>query len=216
MEKNKNSEDFKKYSKDIETIKGLLMSVEEMPLVESWSFFSWGFLVLLGTLLHFITDQFLKYTIAEIFTRVWIPVFLTGSFFETVSWVRKMSKESLPLFSRTMAKFGMSLLGNITILIIIITILINSGSVNHLPVIIILLLSAFYLLYAQAAQSVYYIYAFFLILMGILLYLIEMDTLMEFIAVGLIYGLTFIAGGIAAYRKEKIQQHLNQDKNEKR
>jgi hypothetical protein len=53
MKENSNSKSIEKYAKDIETIKSLLMQVEENPMIENWAFFTWGFLVLIGSLIHF-------------------------------------------------------------------------------------------------------------------------------------------------------------------
>ena len=94
MEENNDSRRIEKYVKDIETIKSLLMQVEDNPMIENWAFFTWGFLVLIGSLIHYYTIRFMQFSTAEVFLKVWVPIVLVAILLETIAWIKKMSRES--------------------------------------------------------------------------------------------------------------------------
>ncbi len=98
MKEEQKTDDLKKYAEDIATIKSLLLDVEEKPMIETWAFFVWGGLILIGSLLHYFGIYHWGMELKAIGFKIWLPVLLASIFSETIAWITKMKKESLQDF----------------------------------------------------------------------------------------------------------------------
>ena len=199
MKENSNSKNIEKYAKDIETIKSLLMQVEENPMIENWAFFTWGFLVLIGSLIHFYTIRFMQFSTAEVFLKVWFPIVLISILLETIAWIRKMSRESIPLLSRVTVKIWLTIIVSFIGMCFIIAIQIQMNEVSTLPTIILILFAIILSIYAQVAYSYLYPHAYFLIIAGIIIHMLDLDSQIKFLAAGLTCSVTFITAGITSW-----------------
>jgi hypothetical protein len=203
MDENNDSKRIEKYAKDIETIKSLLMQVEGKPLIENWAFFTWGFLMLIGSLLHYHTVRFMQLSTAEVFLKVWLPIVLIAIFLETIAWIRKMARESIPLLSRTTIKLWLTVIGTFTGMCFIIAIQVQMNAVSSLPTIILIFFAIMLFAYAQVAYSYLYAHAYFLISVGIIIHLLDLDAQIKFLVAGLSCSLTFITAGVTSLIMEK-------------
>ena len=203
MEENSNSKSIQKYAKDIETIKSLLIQVEGKPMIENWAFFTWGFLMLIGSLTHYYTVRFMQLATAEVFLKVWLPVVLIAIFLETIAWIRKMASESIPLLSRTTIKLWLTVTGIFTGMCFIIAIQVQMNAINTLPTIILIFFAVMLFTYAQAAYSYLYAHAYFLIIVAMIIHLLGLDAQTKFLVAGLVCSATFIAGGVTSLIMEK-------------
>jgi hypothetical protein len=203
MEENSNSKNIEKYAKDIETIKSLLMQVEGMPMIENWAFFTWGFLMLIGSLMHYYTVRFMQLSTADVFLKVWLPIVLIAIFLETIAWIRKMASESIPLLTRTTVKLWLTVTGIFTGMCFIIAIQVQMNTMSTLPTIILIFFAIILFTYAQVAYSYLYAHAYFLIIVAIIIHLLGLDAQIKFLVAGLSCSLTFIASGVTSLIMEK-------------
>jgi hypothetical protein len=192
-----------KYAKDIETIKSILMQAEENPLIEHWAYYTWGGLVLVGSLLQYYATKILTYSIAEVFSMIWLPVILIALFLETIAWIKRMARESIPFFSRETMKVSLSATGIFIGAFIIVSACIQMQAVSVLPGIILILFSFFLFMYGLITYTFIYGYAYFLLIAAIILHLVQFDSSLKFLLMGIICSLTFIAAGITAWQVEK-------------
>jgi len=109
MTDNNEEYDISKYADDIKTIKTMLMKVDERPFIENWAFLSWGALCLLGTLAHWVGWKSYLMSHGEIFYKIWVPVLVIGGILETIAWIHRLAKDSLPAFNRQAQKFFIAL-----------------------------------------------------------------------------------------------------------
>ncbi len=203
METNQNSRELEKYRKDIETIKGLLLKVEEKPIFELWIFFGGGLFFLLGTLLHYLTMRFMQFSLSEGFLKIWLPLLIIMIFIEPVALIRKLKKESLPLFSRSIIKLYTGIIGASIGICFVIFLEIKIGALSIMPATILALWGIVYFIYAQVVHSSLFAQGYVLIFSGIILYFTGTTIGLQFFMTGIIISLSFIAAGITEWRREK-------------
>jgi len=202
---NRENEDLiEKYSEDISTIKGLLLQVDETPMVESWAFFIWGAMVLLSTVLHYFAATAWKLTLAAIFTEIWLPAMLVAILVESLALLKKLGKRHIPIFSRNTVNMYLAVTGMFIVFCFIIIGIISRGNHALLPSFLLTMLSMFFLVYAQNTYyNFMYPFAYALILAGILLYIFEISLLPGMMITGILYGTACLVIGIIAHRKER-------------
>ena len=200
----KNEDLIEKYSEDISTIKGLLLQVDETPMVESWAFFIWGVMVLIGTVLHYFAATAWGLTLATIFTEIWLPAMLVAILVESLALLKKLGKRHIPVFSRTTVNMYLAITGMFMVFCLIIIGIISRGNHSLLPPFLLATLSIFFLVYAQNTYyNFMYPFGYALILAGILVYLFEISLLPGMMITGILYGTACLVIGIIAHRKER-------------
>jgi hypothetical protein len=203
MRKGSNEENRKEYIEDLKTIKGMLIEVEEKPIIESWGFFTWGLCIVLGSIIHYVAEIYFGFQALELTLKVWLPVFLVGGFFESIAYVKRMTKESIPLFSRTMKKFIFTFISLLISFGVILGILIRLNAVFYIPTLISLFIGISFASYAFVCATWMYFPAFFLILLGILLFIFEVHSPVMSLVVGGAIAFAFLWGGFASLKREK-------------
>ncbi len=205
MKQGNDNNDANRYRKDIEIIKDMLIKVEESPIIEPRFFHFSGILILLATAVHFIMNVYYDLALVNLLYIVWIPMFCILIFFECIGVVRKLSAESLPLFSRTIVKLYMSVFGITISSVFIILLISRHGPANLLPSAIMVLWAVFYFQYAQVAYSFFFTHGYLTILGGIILYLSNISVTVQFILMGAFFGISMILAGFSAKHKEQIK-----------
>ncbi len=201
---NSRDQDLSKYLKDIETIKDLLFEAEKKPLYEHWAFYAWGGLIILGSLIHFFTERHFNLTVTELFLKVWLPVILVAGFLELISFIRNMSKHSLSLFSRSISKIYLSLIGSCVAFCFIVIFFINLDAVQYLPVVFLFACAVLYFIFAQmSAYTHLFIHGFLMILLAVILYLFNIDHYSLSLIIGLVIGFSLITAGFTSGIIEK-------------
>jgi len=202
-EKQKTVKNKQRYLEDLKTIKDLLVEVEENPLIEPWAFFTWGVLIIIGSILHVIIEYSFNLTGLKHIIFIWSPIIAIGGFFECMGFIRKMSKDCMSLFSRVSKKLWTSLVAITIVFAIIIGILLRTAGTAYLPLTMLLYISVCFLGFGLIAYSKMFIPAFFLILISILFFIFDFKVLMAVLVAGLLIGLSFIGIGIMVWRDEK-------------
>ena len=192
-----------KYAEDLATIKSILMDVEIRPFLEPWAFISWGGSVLLGTILHFILRNYVGLTLEQISLYMWVPVFVLGIFFEVVAWLRRMSREAMPLFPKPVVKLFIALTGIIAALGFMIAIVSKHTGISYVPHFILASFGICLIYYGQIALMSYFAYGYFLIICAFLFYLIPLTPDQSYFVAGLLLSGTFFGAAISTYRSEK-------------
>jgi hypothetical protein len=203
MKREPRGDDKKEYLDDLKTIKDLLIEVEEKPLVESWAFFTWGLFIVLGSVLHYITEVYFSFSALDLLLKVWLPVILVGGFFESIAYVKRMTKESIPLFSRTMQKFFLTFAALLLGFGVIAGMLIELHAPSYIPFLITVFMGISFSMYAYVSATWMYFPAFFLILVGILLLIFNFHTSYSSLVIGGANAVAFVWGGILSRRREK-------------
>ena len=203
----KKEDNQKKYAEDIATIKSLLLSIDEKPVIENWAFFFYSAFFLIGSILHGIIISTNEVTVLSMLYKVWIPVLLASIFFETVAWVRKMTKEELPVFSRFHVKFFLLAMGLSIVMVYVFYVMIKVNAISYLPVVTLFYFALYIFSYGMVAYTHLFYIGFFYIISGFILHLTEFDTHIQFIIVGIVMGISFAIAGILAIKKEKEINH---------
>ncbi|MCP4129716.1 MAG: hypothetical protein GY754_01750 [bacterium] len=199
-------EKIEKYASDLATIKGLLLQVDEKPFLEYWAFFAWGGFILLGTFLQYVAGRFYQVSIPDILLKIWLPMLLCSAFFEIAAWIRRMSKESLPFFSKSLLKIWVGFLGTFVGSCFLIYMFYQVQGFKDFPIIIQIEFAFVFIFYAQISYSHFYLYSYLLVLSAIILYFLGLSISTQFLIVGLLLGCVSIAGGIYSWRKEKQEK----------
>lgn len=203
MEDENLSREYQKYADDIKTIKDILIKTDESPIIETWAFYLSGAIVLLGTLFHYFAAVFWQIPDGKISMFMWLPLFLVLSFLEGFGVVRKLSSESLPLFSRTVINLYAGIIGTTISVIFIIYLLIKYAPVDVLPGSILAIAGIFYLQYAQVGYGFLFRYAYIGITAGIALYFTGLAVPAQFLITGLLIGISQVASGFESKKKER-------------
>ncbi|MBN1797281.1 MAG: hypothetical protein JW822_01800 [Spirochaetales bacterium] len=192
----------KDYIEDLKTIKELLIEVEEKPIIESWGFFTWGLCIVLGSIFHYIMEVHFGFKALDIALKVWLPVFLVGGFFECIAYIKRMTKESIPLLSRTMKKFVFTFATLLLSFGVMMGILIRLHALFYIPTLITLFIGISFACYAFVCATWMYFPAFFLILLGLLLFIFEVHSPIMSLVVGGAIAIAFLWGGFTSLKRE--------------
>jgi hypothetical protein len=201
--KERTEEDQEKYIRDIATIKDILLKSERKPIYEHWAFYAWGILVILGTLVHFLVQRRFQPTVRQLFLEIWLPVLLIAGFIELVTYIRVMSRQALNLFTRTVRRFYLSLVGSAVAFCVLLIMLNRGGAVGYMPIAFLLGAAVFYFLLAQVTYTHVYIHGYLFLVFAILLYLFGLTHEILVPIVGLLVGISLIAVGITIRVQEK-------------
>lgn len=194
-----------KYIKDIATIKDILLKSEQKPIYEHWAFYAWGILVVLGTLVHFFVQRRFEPTVRQLFLEIWLPVLLIAGFIELVTYIRIMSRQALNLFTRTVRRFYLSLMGSGIAFCLLLIMLNRGGAMGYMPIAFLLGAAVFYFLLAQVTYTHVYIHGYLFLVFAILLYLFGLTHEILVPIVGLLVGFSLIVVGITIRIQEKAK-----------
>jgi len=203
MDNTKQNVDVGKYLKDIETIKSLLIEADEKPLIEYWAFITWGIFIIIGSVIQFFTANYFSLNVTDIIFKIWVPIMAVAGIFETVAWIQKMAKESIPLFSKLSIKFFGSCTLICIIFIILLNIFIDAGLSEYLPVIICFMIGTFFILFGTLTYTPMLYFSSFIIIFGTVIYLMNIQNNIMSLITGIVIAGTFITAGITAKRNQK-------------
>lgn len=198
-----NQHDEKRVAQDLETIKTILMSVDEQPLIDNWAFFTWGLFFLAGSLATWILNNIMAMPMETIMVPVWLTVFAAGSFFETIAMMGRVTRDSISIYSRNMMKIYLSLLVGMFGVVILLYIVYQASGMTHLPAAILVSMGIVMSLYAQLAYFHLYYWSAATILGGMILYSMSLFLPVQTIAAGCIMGFAFIGSGVQSILHER-------------
>ena len=125
---------------------------------------------------------------------VWIPIVVLGGVQETIAWIRKMNRESSPLFTRRFVKFMISFASLFIVFCIALYFLVEP---NHpVPGLILLFVAAIFSLYGQLTYSSLYIEACLTLLTAVLLVLLGVRSTEGFTFIAAFTAVMFVVAGI--------------------
>lgn len=188
---------------DIATIKELLLKTEQKPIYEHWAFYAWGVLVILGSVIHFLVQRRFDPTVRQLLLEIWLPVLLIAGFIELVTYIRTMARQALNLFTRTVRRFYLSLLGSGIAFCLLLVMLNRSGAQGYMPIAFLLGAAVFYFLLAQVTYTHVYIHGYLFLVFASLLYIFDLmhETLVPI--VGSLVGISMIVVGITSRIQDK-------------
>ena len=186
--------DIRKYLSDLQTVRDILTQHDERPLLEHWAFYSWGVVVLLGTVAHALLVRGGVELPADPALVVWLPAVILGGILESVSWVRQMKHEEVPIFGRRFVRFLLNFLG-IGIAFFAVTIALYSAEAL-LPGILLVLAALWFTSYAQASFVQLFYEGYITLAAGLVLLVLGLDGFGAYVFAGLLTSAAFTATGI--------------------
>ncbi len=195
-----------KYADDLATIKSMLMDVEKRPFLEFWAFYTWGGLIIIGTLIHYWLRISRDMPEPKLYLYVWLPLLLVAAFLETIAWLKQMSKESMPLFNTTSLKMFLTMGGQMIAVGLFLVISSKVTGYRYVPHIILVMYGVFLMNIAQMSHLFYYGMGYILVLVAVTFYILPIPKDMAYLLSGLVLGITFAVTGELTRRVEKGDQ----------
>jgi hypothetical protein len=203
MSSTQSNNEHDKYTKDIKTIKDVLIKTEEKSIFETWVFFAYGVILILGAIANYLISTFLEISVSGLFYKLWIPLLIIMCFLEPIALVRKMARESMPVFSRTVIKLFLGFIGLLTIAAFLIFLLYISDNINIIPYFVLCFWALALLFYAQITSPSIFLHAFFLVFTAVFIYLADISIETQIMIIALIIGISSSVIGITEYIKNK-------------
>ncbi len=94
--------------KDLETIKSLMIKVEESALIPSFSFYCWGLMISICSGLAFFLNQFTSMYFGQILTIYYGLLICLGCIFEGYGYYKQLKKLGIKVFSYSTKKLACS------------------------------------------------------------------------------------------------------------
>lgn len=195
-----------KYHEDIRTIKGMLFKVDEKPIFEPWFLIFNCILGFTAFIFHYLAVTYFQFSMEAVIFKIWSPIAVIGCALEPFAVFRKMSKESLPLFSRPIIKLYVGLTGLCISAVVIGLLILKAGAIEILPATIFCLFGAFLFLYGQVAYNSMFLQGFLMILTGLILFMSGITVDIQLMAVPAVYGLSVLIIVISEMGKEKNER----------
>ncbi len=195
-----------KYIEDIRTIKEFLLRTESQPVYENWAFYVWGALVIVPGIIHYYVEKVYNLGVAGLFIKVWFPFILVSGFVETISLVRNLEKNSMTFFSRSILKFYLSLIGETFVFGFIILVIIRLNGVRYLPLVFLVMAAGWYFIFAMRFYTQLFYHAFAFIVLGFILYLLNVNHRAMVPLITTIIGISFLSVGFTATIKKKKEK----------
>ncbi len=191
-----NEKDENDYLKDLETIKDVLLRAEDKPLFETWAFYVWGAGFITGTLIQYFLGFEHQLTAGQQLVRIWIPIMLILGLAEVVTLVRSMARQAITVFTKTVVRFYLALLGSGGALILIVLLLHSAGNDRLIPIVYIVATAIVYFLFSLASYPHLVFYGYAMLALGAvtMIFSIPHETLVLTAGVGI--GVSLIAAGM--------------------
>ncbi|MBN1524268.1 MAG: hypothetical protein JW904_07300 [Spirochaetales bacterium] len=199
MNKNHNEND---RLQDLQVIKDMLQKVEERHLVESWSYFIWGAVIIIGGMIHFFTEYYFSFKDYDLALKVWLPVLCIGGLFEALGFIRKAAKESIPIFTKSFRYLFAAFIGIFIIFAILVITLLQLNAGHLVPVFINFFVALCFFGYALSAYPPLMFQAFVIIIAGIMLFVFNIPIPYSVLVTGAVIGGSFIWTGVQAKTSE--------------
>ena len=203
MSSDQNNNEQEKYKHDIEIIKNVILKVEEKAIFETWVFFTYGVILFLGAVFNILMVCVWKIATSDILIKFWVPIFLVAGILEPIALVRKLSKEALPLLSKTIIKLYLGIFGCCASVLIVLVPIFMSGNYSILPSCFLCLWAIVYLFYAQIASPTIFLHAFTLIIAGLILLVTGFSLDVQIIVIAFLLSISSFIIGITDYRRNK-------------
>jgi len=111
-----NKKDVEDYLQDLKEIKKMMDESEDSGIIEVWVFWAYGLLVGAASIFSYLLINVRNLSRMDVFLAIWLPVMFIAGILETIGWVKKMDKKSIPLFSRKYVKLFSGLMGQLVII----------------------------------------------------------------------------------------------------
>ncbi len=194
--------DMTRYVKDLKTIREIMISYEEQPIVKPWAFYSWGGVCILGTLIHFWLYGTIGLAGRAALLRVWLPVLVIGSLGETLAWLFYARDAGMALLTRRSKRMLAGYVG----IIIALALLVIDGIPAGLHVGTALAIGSVPLLaYAQLTFSALYVEGFLLLAIALVFRAAGVNSPSLYLVGGILTGVTYIGAGIHSWRMAQLR-----------
>jgi hypothetical protein len=193
--------ELEQYLADLTHIKKLLDKNAEKPVLEFWAYLVWAGLVLAGTLLNFALSRTLDVSMHQAYFHIWLPIIFTGGIFETIAWVKKMSKDDSPLFTKRFVKFMLTGFSIIAVSLVALYYLLDPSL--PVPAFILLFASLSFFLYAQVSYSTLYIEGAAVFAAGVLFVILQVSGTFGFLFAGIFIAVMLGVSGVHSRLIEK-------------
>jgi hypothetical protein len=206
METDKKPEaDLDKYLKDIAVIKDTLLESEKRYVWEPWAFCTWGGLIILGAVIHFLVERRAGTSGLTLFLEIWLPVILISGFIELITLLRSLHRQSLTIYTRSIVRLYLSLIGSLAALLVLLQLFYRLEALQFVPLVFLPGTAVLYFLLAQSGYTRLYAHAYLFILLAVLLIIFPVERHLLVLLVGVSIGCSMIVSGLSDALEQKRQ-----------
>jgi hypothetical protein len=201
----KSPNDLERYLEDITIIKDTLLESEKRYIWEPWSFCVWGGLIIIASLIHFLVERRAGSSSLVLFLEIWLPLILVSGFIELITLLRSLRRQSLTIFTRSIVRLYLSLLGSLAALTVLLLLFYRLGALQFIPLVYLPATAVIYFLLAQSGYTRLYVHAYLLVLLAVLLVVFPVERHLLVLLVGACIGCSIIVAGIMDRLGQKKQ-----------
>jgi len=201
----KTPDDLKRYLEDITIIKDTLLESEKRYIWEPWSFCAWGGLIIIASLIHFLVERRAGSSSLVLFLEIWLPLILVSGFIELITLLRSLRRQSLTIFTRSIVRLYLSLIGSLAALTVLLLLFYRLGALQFIPLVYLPATAVIYFLLAQSGYTRLYVHAYLLVLLAVLLVVFPVERHLLVLLVGVCIGCSIIVAGIMDRLGQKKQ-----------
>ena len=194
-----------RYLQDITIIKDTLLESEKRYVWEPWSFCSWGGLIILGAVIHFLVARRAASSGLVLFLEIWLPMLLVSGFIEMITLLRSLHRQSLTIFTRSILRLYLSLFGSLAALMVLMLLFYRLGALQFVPLVYLPVAAVVYFLLAQSGYTRLYVHAYLFVLLAVLLIVFHVERHLLVLLVGVVIGGSMIVAGLFDWLEKKRQ-----------
>lgn len=196
-------EELARYVSEIRLIKRTLVEAEGSFRIFHWAYHVFGAIVLVGMAINLVLAGAANITMHDAFIFIWLPAVFLSGVVEMMAWIRKSTREKVPLLSPPFVKYVVAFSGYFVGLIVLAFLLIRPGL--PAPGVVLVLTGMMFCVPVQYTHFWFALEAVFLLAVGVLFVLLAVSGTAYFVAAGvLIAADLFVAGLIEAQLSRRV------------
>jgi hypothetical protein len=186
-------DELERYKDDLATIRELMTTYDEQPIVKHWAFYVWGVFVIAASLIHYRLSITTAIDTYGVIVRVWVPVLLLGGISETIAWAFHVRDAGLAFWTRRNKRLIAAYIPlTLTLLLLLVDAVpsgVHTGSILAAA-------SVPLLLFAQLTYGSLYAEAFLLLAAGVVVRIADVATPETSLAAGCLAGAFYLVSGV--------------------
>jgi hypothetical protein len=196
-------EELARYVSEIRLIKRTLVETEGSFRIFHWAYYVFGTIVLAGLAINLVLVGTAHITMHDAFIFIWLPAVFLSGVVEMMAWIRKSTREKVPLVSPPFVKYVVAFSGYFVGLIVLAFLFIRPGI--PVPGVILVLTGMMFCVPVQYTHFWFAIEAMFLLAVGVLFVLLAVTGTAYFVAAGVLVAADlFVAGLIEAQLSRRV------------
>ncbi|HUX11662.1 MAG TPA: hypothetical protein VMW87_01465 [Spirochaetia bacterium] len=186
-------EELARYINEVRTIRRTLVEAEGSFRIFHWFYHLFGGIVLAGVALNWILVRTSSLGMHDAFIFIWLPMTFLVGVLEMFAWIRKSTREQVPLLSPPFVKYVIAFSGYFGGLVVLSLVFIRPDM--PVPGIVLILTGMMFCVPVQYTHTWFALEAIFLMLVGVVFVVLHVVGTSYFVAAGvLVAAVLFVAG----------------------